>query len=92
MSATAAFFVLMNSDLVAVPLQLEQGAVATVYCGKRRADQMLSSVSGPPESVARRLGAGAGEHRSACNCSSLSPICLEGREPRVPARYAAMVD
>lgn len=48
-----ATFVLMNCDLVAVPLQLGAGVV-TVYCGVQRANQLV----GGPEllSDARRLG------------------------------------
>jgi hypothetical protein len=37
----AATWVLMNCDLVAVPLQMERGAVVTIYCGERRANQLL---------------------------------------------------
>ena len=44
-------------------------------------------------SAARRIkGAGAGSHRSAWSSSRRSPMNFEGREPRVPAKYAAMVD
>jgi hypothetical protein len=35
-----AAFVLMNCDLVAVPLQIDRGEVVTVYCGARRALQL----------------------------------------------------
>lgn len=38
----AATFVLMNCDLVAVPLRLARGGVVTVYCGARRASDLLS--------------------------------------------------
>lgn len=48
-----ATFVLMNCDLVAVPLQLGAGVV-TVYCGARRADQLLGGSE--HLSDARRLG------------------------------------
>jgi hypothetical protein len=49
MSTTA--FVLMNCDLVAVPLQVAAVGVVTVYCGARRANQLLKD----QESVERRL-------------------------------------
>lgn len=39
MPATQAF-VLMNLDLVAVPLQVGGADVVTIYCGKRRARQL----------------------------------------------------
>lgn len=42
-------------------------------------------------SSARRIN-GAGAQRSACSFSSRSPMNFDGREPRVPAKYAAMVD
>lgn len=38
-----ATFVLMNCDLVAVPLQLDRGGSVTVYCGARRARQLLEA-------------------------------------------------
>lgn len=47
---------------------------------------------GSSPSDARRRRTAPGEQRSACRASSLSPICFDGREPRVPAKYAAMVD
>lgn len=60
-----ATFVLMNCDLIAVPLQLGAGVV-TVYCGVQRANQLLDLYdNGSPKvtsptiglgSVARRLG------------------------------------
>lgn len=93
-----AAFVLMNCDLVAVPLQLGAGVV-TVYCGARRADQLRGDSEAKPSSsglgsVARRFG---GSHealaqRSACNSSSRSPMNLDGLEPRAPDKYAAIVD
>jgi hypothetical protein len=54
-----AAFVLMNCDLIAVPLQLDRGNVVTVYCGERWAHQLRSE---PAQSglagagYARRLG------------------------------------
>lgn len=48
--------------------------------------------AGSSPSDARRLNTALGEQRSACRASSLSPICFDGLEPRVPAKYAAMVD
>lgn len=39
-----ATFVLMNCDLVAVPLQLGAGVV-TVYCGARRASELREAAS-----------------------------------------------
>lgn len=41
MPATQAF-VLMNLDLIAVPLQVG-GAAFTVYCGSRRASELLAA-------------------------------------------------
>jgi hypothetical protein len=38
-----ATFVLMNCDLVAVPLQLERAGMVTIYCGPRRASQLLDA-------------------------------------------------
>jgi hypothetical protein len=57
---TSATFVLMNCDLVAVPLQVG-GAAVTLYCGARRASQLLggSASRSGLGSVARRAGAGA---------------------------------
>lgn len=49
-----AAFVLMNCDLVAVPLQLDPTRVLTVYCGKQRANQLLGSDGGDLGSVDRR--------------------------------------
>lgn len=64
MPATQAF-VLMNLDLIAVPLQVG-GAFFTIYCGARRADQLL----GGSGSVARRCGAGKRSGYSAAYISS----------------------
>jgi hypothetical protein len=73
MSTTA--FVLMNCDLVAVPLQVAAVGVVTVYCGKQRATQLLSGFDGEPRrdrssttgfmSVARRPGTSSGAHTRA---------------------------
>lgn len=56
-----ATFVLMNCDLIAVPLQLGCAGVVTVYCGSRRATQLLGErdleTRGSLGSVARRVGA-----------------------------------
>lgn len=38
---TSQAFVLMNLDLIAVPLQVSGASVVTIYCGKRRATQLL---------------------------------------------------
>ena len=45
MPATQAF-VLMNLDLIAVPLQVG-GAAVTIYCGARRASQLLGDLATP---------------------------------------------
>lgn len=37
-------FVLMNLDLIAVPLQVEGAGTVTIYCGERRACQLLDAV------------------------------------------------
>lgn len=41
-----AAFVLMNLDLVAVPLQIGGAGLVTVYCGPQRAEQLLSTTNG----------------------------------------------
>lgn len=56
-----AAFVLMNCDLVAVPLQLGAGVV-TVYCGVRRAGQLL----GGAEDGSARSGRTSVDRRLAC--------------------------
>ena len=54
-----AAFVLMNCDLIAVPLQLGAGVV-TVYCGARRANQLRDLYdNGSPEAVAPAAGLGS---------------------------------
>lgn len=53
---SSAAFVLMNLDLVAVPLQLDPTRVVTVYCGKRRADELLTAPT-PHQEPGRSLGA-----------------------------------
>lgn len=62
-------FVLMNLDLIAVPLQVGAAGVVTIYCGARRAGQLLGagaeSGSGL-ESVARRAGDTAAAHTFPC--------------------------
>jgi hypothetical protein len=37
-----AAFVLMNCDLVAVPLQLGAAGLVTIYCGAKRANELMS--------------------------------------------------
>jgi len=44
MPATQAF-VLMNLDLIAVPLQVGGAGAVTIYCGARRADQLLKPLA-----------------------------------------------
>ena len=62
-----ATFVLMNCDLVAVPLQLGAGVV-TVYCGARRASSLLGGDSAfGLGSVARRDGGSSAAHTRPCN-------------------------
>jgi hypothetical protein len=58
-----AAWILMNCDLIAVPLQVKLGGVVTVYCGERRANQLLSGL----ESVARRPGEPSGAQTRACS-------------------------
>lgn len=36
-------FVLMNLDLIAVPLHVERAGTVTIYCGERRARQLLGA-------------------------------------------------
>ena len=38
-------FVLMNLDLIAVPLQVGGAGVVTIYCGQRRANQLLGDLA-----------------------------------------------
>lgn len=38
-----AAFVLMNCDLVAVPLQLGAAGLVTIYCGAKRANELLDA-------------------------------------------------
>lgn len=59
-------FVLMNLDLVAVPLQVGGAGVVTIYCGEDRARQLL----GGHESVERRCGADKRSGYSAAYISS----------------------
>ena len=75
MPATQAF-VLMNLDLIAVPLQVGATGVVTIYCGTRRAGQLLGSgaESGSGlESVARRDGAHTFPCRSTI-ASNVAPL------------------
>lgn len=53
-----AAWILMNCDLVAVPLQVG-GAAVTLYCGAHRARQLLDGSESASDlgSVARRFGA-----------------------------------
>lgn len=44
-----AAFVLMNCDLVAVPLQLGATGVVTVYCGAKRANELLAAPERPSD-------------------------------------------
>lgn len=73
-----AAFVLMNCDLVAVPLQVG-GAAVTLYCGARRASQLLGgSASGSGlGSVARRAGDSSDMQTRACKSTiarSVAPL------------------
>lgn len=65
MPATQAF-VLMNLDLVAVPLHAGAAGMVTIYCEKNRARQLL----GRAESPERRFGAGKRNGYSAAYISS----------------------
>jgi hypothetical protein len=49
---TNAAFVLMNCDLVAVPLRVGATGVITVYCGAQRANDLLTTADA--ESLAER--------------------------------------
>lgn len=69
-------FVLMNLDLIAVPLQVGGAGVVTIYCGTRRADQLLGAgeESGSSfGSVARRDGAHTFPCRSTI-ASNVAPL------------------
>lgn len=76
-----AAFVLMNCDLIAVPLHLGCAGVVTVYCGLRRATQLLGDrdleTRGSLGSVARRVGAPGGAQTLPCKSSiarSVAPL------------------
>lgn len=64
-NAAFANFVLMNLDLVAVPLQVDPSRVVTVFCGERRASQLLGGLG----SEARRPGEADGAQVRACRAS-----------------------
>lgn len=68
-----AAWILMNCDLIAVPLQIKLGGVVTVYCGERRANQLLSGLG----SVARRPGDASSSQTRACRSTiarSVAPL------------------
>ena len=73
---TTQAFVLMNLDLVAVPLQAGSSTV-TIYCGERRAGQLLvdlesaAVIDDPAEDCARRYAQSAPGTRSSQRTSPL---------------------
>ena len=86
MPATQAF-VLMNLDLIAVPLQVGGAGLITIYCGARRASQLLDGLEPAPcdsaetasglESDARRAGDDSGGQTLACKSTiarSVAPL------------------
>jgi hypothetical protein len=60
-----ATFVLMNCDLVAVPLHAGLAGVITIYCGVRRATQLL----GDPDAGTGNTGLGSVARRLPCASS-----------------------
>lgn len=86
MPATQAF-VLMNLDLIAVPLQVAGAGLVTVYCGTRRANQLLGELDTSPcaavetasglESDDRRAGVALGAQTRPCRSTiarSVAPL------------------
>jgi hypothetical protein len=77
---SAATFVLMNCDLVAVPLQSGAGVV-TVYCGVRRANELLATneCEAGDETGSNRLRGAAAQTASRRHCSVLRGAALVDR-------------
>jgi hypothetical protein len=77
MSDTA--FVLLNCNLIAVPLQLGCAGAVTIYCGARRASQLLGK--GGALSDARRPGCTAEGEATTARSDGGNKSNVETRPP-----------
>jgi len=74
---SSAAFVLMNLDLVAVPLQLDLGRVVTVYCGKRRATELRTKDENQPTDTHGGATRSRSDGGSKSNVDTWPPVARE---------------